>query len=68
MICTPESHETVRAQVAARLRRDSAPLDERASAMWRTLRPWPDAGLLVGECACHSTLAIETERELAEVG
>lgn len=59
--CTQESHDIVRAEAASIY---ATPLtggmtSPHGMRWWETRRPWKDAGLVIGECLCGSTLAIE---------
>lgn len=61
-VCSTEDHETLREWVrfARALKIEAAGwLPEMAKGWLKTSRPWPDAGLAIGECpSCRSTLAI----------
>lgn len=44
-------HDHVRADAAS-----GAPTTEHGRTLLATARPWPEAGLSIGECACGSSL------------
>lgn len=60
--CTEADHEDLRAEVAdtlAGLRPFGSLTSARAAEWLASRRDWTDAGLIIGECLCRSTIAIE---------
>lgn len=47
-------HAQVRADAAS-----GSPVTEHGRALLATARPWPEAGVMVGECGCNSSLCFE---------
>jgi hypothetical protein len=56
--CTRESHAELAAEVASATT-EAELRTAAARAWWATRRAWEDAGLVIGECLCKSTVAIE---------
>lgn len=54
-----------RAGEAWRRKAPPDPDDALAASLYATARPWPDCGLVIGECVCNSTLTID-ECEVVE--
>ena len=63
--CTADDHAALREWIQlSRLMGEAVDgiLPAYVKGWFETMRPWPDAGLLLGECVdCHSTIAVCAE-------
>jgi hypothetical protein len=72
--CTNDDHRQLKAEIYATREYATTgsseplayPMSEREAAWWRTARPWPGTGLVIGECACRSSVTICAECEGTE--